>query len=115
MALKNVERVTISLPKATIVKLEMKIPKSKRSKFIADLIDEKLHEESEEAFLMVDGQWEEILDITPDEKNNSNYSAEDKYETLEEIESFWENFRKKYKSKTDKSSLELIREDRASH
>lgn len=115
MTLKNVERVTFSLPKTIIVKLEMKIPKSKRSKFIADLIGKKLEEEFEEAFIMVDGEWQEIFDVIPDTKSDSNYSMEDKYETLDEVHEFWDGFRKKYKSKTDKSSLELIREDRASH
>ena len=115
MALKNVERVTISLPKATIVKLEMKIPKNKRSSFIADLIEKRLHQEFEEAFIMVDGEWQEIFDVIPGTKSDSSYSMEDKYETLEEIREFWDHFRKKYKPKTDKSSLELIREDRASH
>ena len=39
MALKNVERITLSLPKVIIRKLEISIPKSKRSKYIAGLIE----------------------------------------------------------------------------
>lgn len=42
MALKNVQRVTFSLPKITINILERKIPASKRSKFIAELIEKEL-------------------------------------------------------------------------
>lgn len=43
MALKNVKRVTFSLPKVTINILERKIPASKRSKFVAELIEKELH------------------------------------------------------------------------
>ncbi len=42
MALKNVKRITFSLPKITIHKLELKIPASKRSKFVAELIEKEL-------------------------------------------------------------------------
>ncbi len=39
MALKNVKRITFSLPKTTLRKLEIHVPKNKRSKFIAQLIE----------------------------------------------------------------------------
>ena len=44
MALKNVKRVTFSLPKTTIHILKMKIPANKRSKFVAELIEKELRE-----------------------------------------------------------------------
>lgn len=42
--LQNVQRVTLSLPHAVIFQLETSIPKNKRSKFIADLIEKSLGE-----------------------------------------------------------------------
>ncbi len=86
MALKNVQRVTFSLPKTVIYQLEMHVPKSQRSKFVADLI-------------------------------NKNIPAEEgDFETaLAEVHEFFEDFRKKYKRKTNKTAVELQREDRLSH
>ena len=83
MALKNVERRTYSFPKTTILKFEMSIPKNKRSKFLADLI----------------------------EKNVQRKEAV----SLEEVHQFWANLRKNSKRKTNKTAVELIREDRLSH
>lgn len=37
----NYKRVTFSIPKATYIKLEINIPKNKRSKFVGDLIENK--------------------------------------------------------------------------
>lgn len=48
MASRNFKRVTFSLPKTTILKLEMSIPKNKRSKFVAELIDRKCKSKKEE-------------------------------------------------------------------
>lgn len=42
MALKNVQRVTFSLPIGTVLKLEMNIPKNRRSKFLAQILQEEL-------------------------------------------------------------------------
>ena len=44
MPLKTVKRVTFSLPKATILKLELRIPKNRRSKFVAEAIEKTLVE-----------------------------------------------------------------------
>ena len=41
MALKKVRRVTFSLPKVTLQKLELHVPKKKRSKFLAELIEKQ--------------------------------------------------------------------------
>lgn len=86
MALKNVKRYTISLPKTVIVKLEARIPKSRRSKFIAatiakelDSMEEKITLEETERF------WDEL---------------NEKYPLLEPM---------------DKSVVEMLREDRMSH
>lgn len=83
MALKNVQRVTFSLPKGTILKLEMKIQKNKRSKYIAELIDENLSANGES--------------------------------TLEDEILFWKRLAASAKNKTDKTAVELVREDRNSH
>jgi metal-responsive CopG/Arc/MetJ family transcriptional regulator len=45
MSAKNFQRVTFSFPKTTILRLEMAIPKNKRSKFIANLIEKNLEPE----------------------------------------------------------------------
>jgi metal-responsive CopG/Arc/MetJ family transcriptional regulator len=46
MPLKNVKRVTFSLPKVTIMKLEIAVPKNKRSRFVAELIDTELSDKN---------------------------------------------------------------------
>lgn len=86
MALKNVRRVTFSLPKTIIHKLEVHIPKSKRSKFVADLIEKNIKDEQK------------------------NFEEE-----LAEMDRFFEDFRKRNKRKTNKTAVELQREDRLSH
>lgn len=83
MALKNVQRVTFSLPTNTIRKLEITIPKNKRSKFIAGLIENNL-------------------------KNREMV-------TLESIHEFWKNLAAKCPRKTNKTAVDLVREDRKSH
>lgn len=83
MALKNVQRVTFSLPKTTFLKLEINIPKSKRSKFLADLIEKNITSK-------------EVV-------------------TYEEVDAFWTNLAQKCPNKTNKTAVELLREDRASH
>jgi metal-responsive CopG/Arc/MetJ family transcriptional regulator len=60
MALKNVKRVTFSLPKATVIKLEMRVPKNKRSKFIAKIIDSGLDEKKPMTFKEYCHFWDEI-------------------------------------------------------
>lgn len=42
MALRNVQRYTVSLPKTTVIKLEIAVPKNNRSKFIAEQIEKGL-------------------------------------------------------------------------
>lgn len=48
MALKNVRRVTFSLPKTTIYKLKISVPKNKRSRFVADLINKNIPEKEQD-------------------------------------------------------------------
>ena len=83
MPLKNVRRVTFSIPKATILKMELVIPKSKRSKFVAEAIAKSLPQEHGV--------------------------------TLEEVEKFWRDLAAKSPRKTNKTAVELVREDRLSH
>lgn len=83
MALKSVQRVTFSLPKTTVLKLEMRIPKNKRSKFIAKIIEDGLDEK-------ITGTFKEYCD-------------------------FWDNLAGSAIIKSNKSAVEIIREDRASH
>lgn len=83
------QRITFSLPKQTILKLEMNVPKQKRSKFIAELIEKSFAEEAEK--------------------------IEKKFETLEGIQEFFKEINKKYPNKLNKTAAELIREDRMSH
>lgn len=86
MALKTVKRVTISLPKSTISKLEAHVPKNKRSRFIAEAIEKEI-------------------------------SHNTKRVTLKEISDFWDELADKYplKEPLNKTSEELVREDRSSH
>lgn len=86
MALKTVKRITLSLPKSTIQKLEQNVPKSKRSKFVAEALEKRLS-----------GKAQEV--------------------TLEEVSNFWDELAEKYplKEPLDKTTEELIREDRMSH
>lgn len=83
MALKNVKRVTFSLPKVTLKKFEIAIPKSRRSKFIAEAIEQSL-------------------------KSQPRI-------TLEEVENFWTGLAARTPRKTNKTAVQLIREDRKSH
>lgn len=85
MALRNVQRVTFSLPTVLVKKMEQKIPKNKRSKFVAEAISKNLSVQSHEVV------------------------------TMEEIQEFWENLAKRYKRKSKKTAVQLVREDRASH
>lgn len=85
----NFQRVTFSLPKQTILKLEIHVPKQKRSKFIAELIEKSFEEEAEK--------------------------ISNKFETLEGIQEFFKEINKKYPNRTNKTAAELIREDRLSH
>ena len=83
MALKKVQRVTFSLPKSTLVKLNIKIPKAKRSKYIASIIEKDLETIKSQSF--------------------------------SEAQKFWQDFRKKYPVKLEKSIEEIIREDHLKH
>lgn len=86
MTLKTVKRITLSLPKSTIQKLEQNVPKSKRSKFVAEALEKQLFNKTQEV-------------------------------TFEEVSNFWDTLAHKYplKEPLDKTSEELIREDRMSH
>lgn len=86
MSLKTVQRVTFSLPKSTIKKLEAHVPKNKRSKFIAEIIEKNIPQKEKEV-------------------------------TFEEVSDFWDRLADQYplKEPLNKSSEELIREDRSSH
>lgn len=84
MALKNFRRVTFSLPKATILKLEMTIPKNKRSKFVAELIERKCTSKKEEL-------------------------------SFEQYCKYWDDLTANSSRKTNKTAVELVREDRQSH
>lgn len=86
MALKNVRRVTFSLPKATIKKLEIAIPKSKRSKFIAEQIEKGL------------AGMEKVTTVEDIDKFWGDFNK--KYPFLEPM---------------DQSVVEMIRKDRMSH
>lgn len=48
MPLINFQRITFSLPKATVLKLELNVPKNKRSKFVASLIEKDLNDQLKE-------------------------------------------------------------------
>ena len=66
MALKNVKRYTISLPKTTIKKLEMNIPKNKRSKYIAELIEKNLSKKEIVTLEEVEEFWHRLAKQSPD-------------------------------------------------
>lgn len=72
MALKNVERVTLSLPKITIRKLEISIPKSKRSKYIADLIERDLKNRKSVSIEEIDSFWGNLAkQYRPEQKKSA--------------------------------------------
>jgi metal-responsive CopG/Arc/MetJ family transcriptional regulator len=88
MALRNVQRVTFSLPNVLVKKMEAAVPKNKRSKFVAQAIMKNIA-----------AQKEGVI-------------------SLEETHQYWENFRKKYNiqlSKKGESVVEWLRKDRNSH
>ncbi len=85
MALRNVKRVTFSIPAIVMKKLEISVPKNKRSRFVAEAITKNLSAQSHEVV------------------------------TMEEIHEFWDNLANKYKRKSGKTAVELVREDRKSH
>ena len=60
MALKTVKRVTFSLPKATLIKLEMRVPKNRRSKFVAQSIENSLPGPKEKTFEEVCRFWDDL-------------------------------------------------------
>lgn len=85
MALKNVRRVTFSLPKVTLKKLEIAVPKNKRSKFIAEIIEKKLSNQQNITDNQTEKFWKDLAKKYPDKISNK------------------------------KTAVELVREDRASH
>ncbi len=88
MALRNVQRVTFSLPNVLVKKMEAAVPKNKRSKFVAQAIMKNIA-----------AQKEGVI-------------------SLEETSQYWENFRKKYNiqpAKKGESVVEWLRKDRDSH
>ncbi len=86
MALKNVQRYTLSLPVTIVQKLEVRIPKSKRSKFIAEIIEKELAKKNTRVtFEEIDNFWTQL---------NKKYPL---------------------KKPVTQSTEEMIREDRMSH
>jgi metal-responsive CopG/Arc/MetJ family transcriptional regulator len=85
MALRNVQRVTFSIPVIVVKKLSLSVPKNKRSKFVAEAIIKNLSSKTHEVI------------------------------TLEEVHAFWDNLANRSKRKTNKTAVELVREDRLSH
>jgi len=83
MGLKTVQRVTFSLPIVTVRKLEDSVPKNKRSKFLAELIEKNL-------------PGNELV-------------------TLEDIDRIWDELADSAPNKTNKTAVQLVREDRESH
>ncbi len=71
MALKNVQRVTFSLPKSTIYKMEIKIPSSKRSKFIAHLIEKELQKTKIVTAEDVNMLWDSFAEAYKPKKHQS--------------------------------------------
>ena len=66
MALKTVKRVTISLPKSTVQKLELQVPKNKRSKFIADAVEKQLEKTQKDVSLKeVNDFWRNLANEHP--------------------------------------------------
>lgn len=66
MALKTVKRVTFSLPKATLIKLELRIPKNKRSKFVAESIEKSLTKDKKVTLKEIHEFWSRLADRIPD-------------------------------------------------
>lgn len=65
MGLKTVQRVTFSLPKVTFNKLESAVPKNKRSKFLAELIEKNLPGNDLLTLEDIDRIWDELADSAP--------------------------------------------------
>lgn len=63
MALKNVQRYTISLPKKVIRILEIKVPKNKRSKFIAELIEKNFKGKEGLTYEDVSEYWDSMAKL----------------------------------------------------
>ena len=66
MALRNVSRVTFSLPKAIIIKMELNIPKNKRSKFVAESIEKNLAKKDEMSLQEIHKIWDKLANMAPD-------------------------------------------------
>jgi len=65
MALKTVRRVTFSLPKTTVMKLELRIPKNKRSKFVAEAIEKTLVKPEEVTLEEIHEFWTNLAKKCP--------------------------------------------------
>lgn len=65
MALKNVKRVTFSLPKTILKKMELTVPSSKRSKFVAEAIEKYLKTDLDLTFEEVKNYWQNLAQRTP--------------------------------------------------
>lgn len=85
MGLKTVQRVTFSLPKVTVKKLEASVPKNKRSKFLAELIEKNLPGAKVVSLEEIENFWNGMAEKYPD------------------------------KIKNKKTAVQLVREDRNSH
>jgi len=66
MALKSVRRVTFSLPKTILLKLEVSIPKNKRSKFVAESIEKNLNKGKKTTLKEIHEFWSALAARVPD-------------------------------------------------
>lgn len=65
MSLKTVKRVTFSLPLVTVKKLEIAIPRKKRSKYIAQLIESQLVKKDEVTLEEIHEFWHNLAKKCP--------------------------------------------------
>ena len=63
MSLKNVQRYTISLPKTVVRMLEINVPKNKRSKFIAEIIEKNFEKKEGTTYEEVSEYWDAMAEL----------------------------------------------------
>ncbi len=61
----NYKRVTFSIPKITYLKLEISIPKNKRSKFVAEAVEKKLSTKQIVTYEEVSKLWDDLAKKFP--------------------------------------------------
>jgi len=66
MPLKTVKRVTFSLPKTVVLKLEISIPKNKRSRFVAESIEKNLEKDRKVTLKEIHEFWSKLAARVPD-------------------------------------------------